>query len=170
MFRKLFLPLIIFLQFVWALLVLFVEWGWHPLSEMLISFTRFAWVARLEKKIENLSPYPALFIFLVPVGALFPIKLFALWMLVHGYLLVAVGSILFAKVFVTAILAHTFKLTKHKILLIGWFAVFHDKFVSWKRKIFLILRRSSVWQFGRTIRENVQLWGRDIQGWVRALF
>lgn len=168
--RNIFVSFVVFIQFFWALLILFVEWGWHPLSELLAYFSRFAWVARLEKKIENLPPYPALFIFLVPLGILFPIKLLALWMLVHGYLVVALGSILVAKVFATAVLAHTFRLTKDKIMLIGWFAFFCNSFISWKRHIFLILRNSIVWQLSRSIKENLLLWSRDVQVWVKALF
>lgn len=167
--NKVFAPIIIIVQYIWALSVLFFEWGWHPLSEILGKLKRFVWFERLEQKIENLSPYPALFIFLTPLGILFPVKLIGLWMLVHGYLIMAVGLIFLAKVFATAVLAHTFKLTKDKILLIRWFAILHDRFVSWKNQIFLIVRNSLVWKHARLAKGQLIFIMRDFQGWVRTM-
>ena len=59
------------------------EWGWHPLAAWLGRFTRWPPWARLEARIAQAPPKLALVLFLVPVVALFPVKLLALALL-HG--------------------------------------------------------------------------------------
>ena len=71
-FRALLVPL-------FGALLLFEEWGWHPLQQLLGRLARLPLWARLEAWIGRLPPWAALLTFGTPVVLLFPLKLLALF-------------------------------------------------------------------------------------------
>ena len=62
-----------------ALLLLFEEWGWEHLAALLAWIGRLPGLRWVEGRIRGLPPYRALMLFAVPVLALLPLKLLALY-------------------------------------------------------------------------------------------
>lgn len=149
-------PVVFVLQVAAALIVLFEEWGWRPLSEALAWLARFAPIAKIERMIATLPPYAALLVFALPTTVLLPLKFVAMWLLANGQVAAATGLFLAAKVASTALVARIFTLTKPALMQIGWFARAYTWFVPWKDAFFAVIRASWVWRYGRMVKTRVR--------------
>lgn len=176
-------PLMAALQVLAALVVLFEEWGWKPLSDALAWLARFRIVAKLEGLIARLPPYAALFVFALPTAFLFPVKLAAMWLLAKGQVATATATFIAAKIASTALVARLFMLTRPALMQIAWFARAYNRFMPWKDRLFAQIRASWVWRYGRMVKTRVRLaisrawamWKPEVQArasafraWVRA--
>lgn len=150
-------PIVAVLQIIAALIVLFEEWGWKPLSEALAYLARFAPIAAIERWIARLPPYGALAVFVLPSTLLFPLKFVAMWLLATGKYWTATALFAGAKVASTALVARIFILTKPTLMQIGWFARAYNWFVPWKDALFAQIRASWVWRYGRMVKTRVRL-------------
>jgi hypothetical protein len=159
------IPVMHFLQILAALIVLFEEWGWKPLSRALAWLARFAPIAALERWIAGLPPYGALMVFALPTAFLLPLKFIAMWLLANGKWWTATALFAGAKVASTAIIARIFILTKPALMRIGWFARAYDWFVPWKDALFAQIRASWIWRYGRMVKTRVRLEVK--QAWIR---
>jgi hypothetical protein len=158
-------PLIAAFNIAAALIVLFEEWGWRPLSQFIARLARYAPVAALERWIASLPPYPALFVIALPTTLLLPLKFVAVWLLANGYFATATALFFAAKIASTALIARVFILTKPALMRIAWFASAYDWFVPWKDALFAQIRASWVWRYGRMLKTRVKL--RIHQAWTR---
>ena len=140
-----------------ALVLLFEEWGWEPLARFMAwigSWPGFRWI---EARIKGLPPYGALALFAVPVLALLPLKLLALYWLSHGHKVLGISVFLAAKVGVTAITARLFMLTKDTLMQLAWFAHWFNRWMVWKAAVLLRVRQSAMWlAMGRIKRDMRQ--------------
>jgi hypothetical protein len=139
-----------------ALILLFEEWGWRPLAELLGRLNRWQLWRLLEGIIATLPPYAALAVFVLPTTLLLPMKLFALVLITTGHKLVAGALLLTAKVAGTALLARIFELTQPALMQIGWFAKTYRLFLPWKNAIHARIRLSWVWRQCRMIKARVR--------------
>ena len=158
-------PLMMALQVLAALIVLFEEWGWKPLSDALAWLARFRIVAKLEGLVARLPPYAALLVFALPTVILFPVKLGAMWLLAQGKVATATATFVAAKIASTALVARLFMLTRPALMQIAWFARAYNWFMPWKDRLFAQIRASWVWRYGRMVKTRVRLasgraWGR----------
>jgi len=153
--------LVFLLNIIAALLLLFEEWGWQPLSNLLARLARFPLWAMTERMIAGLPPYGALFVLAVPSAVLIPAKLIGVYMFATGHFLVAMMVIFLAKVTSTALIARIFLLTKPALMQIGWFAHAYDIFVPWKDRLFAYIRASWVWRVGRVLKWRAGHFLRD---------
>ena len=158
-------PIVTVLQIIAALIVLFEEWGWKPLSDFLAYLARFAPLAALERWIASLPPYGALAVFALPTALLLPLKFLAMWLLATGKYWTATALFAGAKVASTAFVARIFTLTKPTLMQIGWFARAYNWFVPWKDALFVQIRASWVWRYGRMVKSRVRLTAK--RTWVR---
>jgi hypothetical protein len=158
-------PVMLVLQVLAALIVLFEEWGWKPLSDLLARLAKFAPIAALERWIAGLSPYGALCVFAVPMAFLFPLKLVAVWLLAQGRAGAATALFVSVKLVSTALLARIFTLTKPALMQIEWFARAYNWFVPWKDALFTTIRESFTWRYGRMLKTRVVLEAK--QAWSR---
>ncbi len=130
MLRRLLRPFLILL----ALIFLFEAWLWSHLAPIVawaVARIPFAAIkARIAAWIERLPPYATLFVFVVPVVLLLPLKFLALWMLAHERWLGALAVLALAKVVSLGVTAFIFDLTREKLLQIAWFHRFYD-WVMW---------------------------------------
>lgn len=150
-------PVLRFLvQLVLALVVIFEEWGWQPLSRALAALARFKPWALLEASISRLPPYGALAVFALPAVLLFPLKLVALWLLAGGHVILAGLLFVGAKLASTAFLARIFMLTQPALMRIGWFARAYERFMPWKHAAEEWLRASWAWRYGRIVKAKVK--------------
>ncbi len=177
-------PIIAALQVLAALIVLFEEWGWKPLSELLARLAKFGPIAILERWIAGLGPYGALVVFVLPTTFLLPLKFLAMWLLAQGKVWTATGLFAGAKIASTALVARIFTLTKPALMQLGWFARTYNQFVPWKDALFAQIRSSRVWRYGRMVKSRVRLevkqaWARwrpqalqlrdQARGWLRTI-
>ncbi|MGE5451238.1 MAG: hypothetical protein ACM3VZ_05260 [Acidobacteriota bacterium] len=149
-----------------ALVLLFEEWGWEPLARALAwigNWPGFRWI---EARIRQLPPYGALALFIVPVLALLPIKLLALYALGHGHAVLGVSVIIAAKIGGTAITARLFMLTQSTLMRLAWFARWFTRWIAWKNSILLRVRQSQAWQAVQALQQRVR---KRVTGWVQAL-
>lgn len=153
------------LEVVLAVVIVFEEWGWRPLAQLIASLARYAPVARLEMLVRGLPPYPALAIFALPGLLLLPLKLFALALIAQGHVIWATLLFVGAKVAGTAIVARIFQLTQPALMQLEWFAKLHDTVIPWKRALIERVRASRTWRVGRVIKSRVKHRAHEI--WVR---
>jgi hypothetical protein len=150
-------PLVALLQVLAALVLLFEEWGWKPLSEALAWLARFPLAARLEALISRLPPYAALFVFALPTAILLPVKFVAMWLLAQGKVAMATATFIAAKIASTALVARIFILTRPSLMRIGWFASAYNRFIPWKDRLFAEIRTSWIWRYGRMVKTRIRL-------------
>jgi hypothetical protein len=148
--------LVAVLQVLAALVLLFEEWGWKPLSDALAWLARFPLLARLEALISRLPPYAALLVFALPTAILLPVKLAAMWLLAQGQVATATATFIAAKIASTALVARIFILTRPSLMRIGWFASAYNWFIPWKDRLFAEIRASWVWRYGRMVKTRVR--------------
>jgi hypothetical protein len=146
-------PYVIFaLNVLAALLLLFEEWGWRPLNNLLAQLARFRIWAMAELWIAGLPPYGALVALGIPTAILVPAKLFGVYLLALGHIVSAVIVLVLAKLASTALIARIFILTKPALMQIGWFQRAYDIFVPWQEALFTWIRTSWVWRYGRVVK------------------
>lgn len=148
-------PLIAALNVAVALIILFEEWGWRPLSDLLGRLARFAPLAALERLLARLPPYAALFALALPTSLLLPLKFVAVWLLANEHFVSATLLFVGAKIASTALIARVFILTKPSLMRIGWFARIYDWFVPWKDALYAQIRASWAWRYGRIVKARV---------------
>lgn len=149
------------LNIIAALILLFEEWGWQPLSNLLARLARYPLWAKLELFIAGLPPYGALLAFAIPSAVLIPAKLLGVYFLTTGHLISAGVVIFLAKIASTALIARVFLLTKPALMQIGWFARAYEIFVPWQEALFARIRASWVWRYGRVVKWRVRNYTRS---------
>jgi len=146
-------PYLVFaLNVVVALLLLFEEWGWRPLSNLLAQLARFRIWALAELWIAGLPPYGALVVLGVPSMIIIPAKLIGVYLLATGHIMTAAAVILLAKLVGTALVARIFLLTKPALMQIAWFQRAYELFVPWQEALFTWIRTSWVWRYARVVK------------------
>ena len=129
-----------------ALLLIFEEWGWEPLSRLLARLARLPLWARLEALITRLPPYAALVAFLIPMLLLLPVKLMALYWISRGHALPGLAVVLAAKMLGTAAVARLFALTQPALMRMAWFAKLYGHWKPWKDALIFKVKASSAWR------------------------
>lgn len=145
-----------------ALILLFEEWGWVPLAALMARLARLPLWGTLERWIARLPPWAALVIFLVPVVALFPVKLGALYLFSSGQRLAGGLLLIAAKLLGTAVVARLFVLTQPALMQIAWFARYYPRWKTWKDRLITRVRQSAAWRAGRAAKISVKRRGRRL--------
>ena len=114
------------LQMLLALIIVFEEWGWQPLQDLLGRLAKWRPWAAVETAIARLPPYAALVVFVLPSTVLLPLKFLAVFLVAKGQILLAGLLFLAAKLVATALIARLFLLTQPALMQIGWFARVYD--------------------------------------------
>lgn len=158
--------IVLALNIVAALLLLFEEWGWRPLSAFVAGLARFRVWAMAEMWIAGLPPYGALLTLAVPSAILIPAKLLGVYLLATGHFLTAAVVIIAAKMASTALIARIFLLTKPALMQIPWFARAYEMFMPWQEALFARIRASWVWRYGRVLKWRARNYMRGV--WFSA--
>jgi membrane-bound ClpP family serine protease len=154
------------LEILLALVIVFEEWGWRPLADLLGRLARWRPWAALEAAVIRLPPYAALVVFALPTLLLLPLKFLALILIAKGQVLLAGLLFVAAKVVATALIARLFMLTQPALMQIGWFASAHDTVMPWKEALTAQVRASWAWRVGRVWKERVKrVVGAAAQRW-----
>jgi hypothetical protein len=139
-----------------ALIIVFEEWGWRPLADLLGRLARWRPWAAIESVIIRLPPYAALVVFALPTTLLLPLKFLALLLVAKGQIVLAGLLFVAAKVVATALIARLFVLTQPALMQIGWFAWGYDTAMPWKDALTAQVRASWAWRAGRVWKERVR--------------
>jgi hypothetical protein len=150
-----------------AIVFLIEAWLWRhlePIVEWIVAWLPLRAVkARLAGVIRKLPPAATLIVFVIPVAALFPLKVLGLWLLAHKYWIAAGGVLVFAKLVGVAVTAFVFQVTRPKLLQLRWFRWLYEHVLmglDWahrlvapiRRRIRRLLRIFRAKQTGRALR------------------
>ncbi len=145
-----------------ALVLIFEEWGWEPLSRLIGRLARLPLWARMEAFIAGLPPYAALVLYLVPIVLLLPIKLLALYWINAGHVALGLAVVMLAKIMGTAIAARLFTLTHPALMRLPWFARFYGRWKPWKDALMAQIKASAPWRTTKSMVRRVRQWIRNI--------
>ncbi|PWC42830.1 hypothetical protein [Azospirillum sp. TSO22-1] len=141
-----------------AVVVLFEELFWDQLQTVAARLARWAPLARLEAWVAARDRWTLLALFAVPVAALFPVKLAALWLIGSGHVAGGLGVLVGAKLAGTAYAARLFLIGRDKLLSIRWFARCYD-FATWvHRLVHTGFERTGVPALARRVRAAFRRW------------
>ncbi len=141
--------------------LLFEEWGWTPLADLVGRLTRLPFLARVEDKVRNLPPWSALLVFFVPVLLLLPVKVLALFLFSEGHAVSGCAVLIGAKLIGTAIVARIFQLVETALMRIPLFARWYPRWKGWKNRVLYSVRESAPWRAVRAFQEATrQRWRR----------
>jgi hypothetical protein len=157
------------LEVLLALIILFEEWGWQPLSQAAARLARIDVVARLEMWVRSLPPWPALAVFLVPSVLFLPLKLAAVWLIAGGHAIGATLLFAFAKVVGTALYARIFQLTQPALMRLAWFARLYNWFMPWKEELIAHAKATPVWRAAVAARISMRATWRRLKPVAVAL-
>jgi hypothetical protein len=144
------------LQMLLALIIVFEEWGWQPLQNLLGRLAKWRPWAAVETAIARLPPYAALVVFVLPSTFLLPLKFLAVFLVAKGQIVLAGILFLVAKVVATALVARLFLLTQPALMQIGWFARAYDIVMPWKDAMVDMVHNSLVWRVARIWKERIR--------------
>jgi hypothetical protein len=115
--------------FTLALLFLLESWLWDHVKVWLRDLAQFLGFKRIEEwitgAIKDLSPWATLFVFVIPVIVIFPLKIYALALIAHGHVLFGLVVIFIAKALGLGVTAFLFDLCRDKLLQMNWFVRFY---------------------------------------------
>jgi hypothetical protein len=124
------------LWIVLAFLLLMEAWLWDHLEPVVaravnvVPWGQFKiWIQRT---IENLPPWAALGVFVVPLIVLLPLKFLEVYFLAKSDWLGAAGVLVLAKLMGLGVTAFVFDATRDQLLQMAWFARMYDWFL-WAR-------------------------------------
>ena len=156
-----------------ALLFLAEAWLWDHLEPIvarvvnLIPWGRLK--ERLRRLIEVLPPWATLFVFIIPIILMVPLKFLEVYFLATSNWLGAIGLIIFMKLFGLGVTAFIFDVTRRKLLQMAWFRRMYEWFLDarqWAHDITEPVRermRQLLWlmkpqRAGRFLRRFMRLW------------
>lgn len=144
-----------------ALIILFEEWGWVPLQQLLARIGRWPGLRWIERWVRSLPPWAAVALFALPTLALLPVKLIALWAMGHGHVVLGMLVIVLAKGVGTAVVARLFTLTQPALMRLRWFAWTYTLGMHAKRAVLARARATWTWRAARVVRRRWrQRWHR----------
>ncbi len=151
-----------------VLFLLFEEWGWEPLAAYFAALGRLPVWRQVERLIVRLPPWAALLAFGVPVLALVPIKVLALYLLGEGHLATGLAVLLVAKLAGTALAARLFQLTQPALMQLAWFARAYAAWKHWKDRILAQARATLPWRLVRRLGQRTRVRARRMGVALRA--
>lgn len=154
------------LTWLFALALLFEEWGWEPLQRLLAAISRWPGLRWIEGRVQALPPWGALAVFALPTLMLLPVKLLALWLIGRGQVVSGTLVIVAAKVVGTAVVARLYALTQPALMRLAWFAHWHGRWIGWKNAVLARVRASWPWRQARVARDRLRRqWRQRLRAW-----
>jgi hypothetical protein len=130
--RNVFRPLWVIL----ALLLLLEAWLWDHLEPVVARVVNLLPWGKIKiavaRSIEDLPPYAALVVFVVPLVVVLPLKFLEVYFIATGNWLATIVVLVLAKLIGLGVTAFVFDATREKLLQIPWFRRMYD-WVMWAR-------------------------------------
>lgn len=151
------------IEWLLALILLFEEWGWEPLQRFMERLARWPAVAWVEHRIGALPPMIALPVFALPSLLLFPVNLFALWLVGQGQAALGTALIVAAKLVGTTLVVRIFTLTRPALMELAWFARLYRHWQVFEAALLTPIRASWPWRAGRALKRRWAEWRKRRQ-------
>jgi hypothetical protein len=168
-FRSLLKPPLLLLAFLWVLLEETL-WRWARAIGALLA--RIPLFATLEGMILRLDARVVLLLFAIPIAALLPVKLLALWLFGTGHWLLGAGLLVLAKTVGTAFSARLYVVAEPRLMTIPAFAWARNLMVALAARAHAFLDAIPAWQAVRramaAMRARITGAGGTLLGRVRA--
>ena len=117
-------------------------------------------IQRIESAVAALPPYPTLALFLIPMAIIWPIKLYALYLIGLGHWAMGMAAFVVAKVVGIGLAERLFALSRDKLLSIGWFARAYHAVTAVRDRVHDYLKTTRFWpafvRFVRRLREGLR--------------
>jgi len=119
-----------------------------------------AWppIARAEAWAARLPPYGALALFLLPSSLVVPEKLLVIWLFHHHEYWLAIGVLVGAKLFATAVVGRILSICHPTLSQLGWFRRADDWVRLTRNRIYGAIRNTPLWQAGGRLKRRVLDW------------
>jgi hypothetical protein len=92
-------------------------------------------LARTRRRLQKISPYLSLFLLLVPLLLVEPLKVVAMIVAGKGHWLTGTGMLVAAYAASLLVIERLFRVLKPKLMMIGWFAKLWTGFVGVRTRI-----------------------------------
>ena len=145
---------------VFALVLIFGEWGWVPLARAMDRLARLPIWSQLETLVRRLPPYTALFILCAPMLLLLPVKLLAVYWMTRGHTVLGLLVVLAAKVVGTALAARLFQLTQPALMQLAWFRQWYPRWLAWKDGVIAQVKHARPWRQVQAFTRQARRTGR----------
>ncbi|CAJ0816010.1 MULTISPECIES: hypothetical protein [Ralstonia] len=152
------------LIFLAALILLFEEWIWNAMLRVTARLAKHPWVQVVEKRLAALEPIEALCAFALPMLALLPFKLAAVYVLARGKFIAGTLVLILAKVVSTALGARIYIAVRPQLQAIAWYARWEAAFLAWKQRMVAALRATPTWQ---ALQARIAVWRAHRRGLAR---
>jgi hypothetical protein len=120
------------------------------------------------RQISALPRWGALLVFCVPMLALLPVKLLALYLFGHGQPWLGFVLLISAKLVGTAVLARLFHLTQASLMQFVWFSHWYPRWKAWKDALRQQVRESKLWstvvRAKKRVKASAQAWWTQVTG------
>lgn len=100
---------------------------------------------RLEAFIAALPPYAILALFVIPLAVIEPFKIYGLYLIGSGHVIMGVLAFVAAKVVGVGLAERLFAIGRDKLLSIGWFKRIYDKCIAIKDAVHAYLVTTRFW-------------------------
>jgi len=157
-----------------ALVFLGISWLWETFAPLVQAIIDLLPLRRLKAwahaQLERLTPYPTLFVFLIPLALSEVIKVISFVAFARGQIFAGVLIYLFAEVVRFGLAAYVWAVCRDKLLSIEWVAKLHAWLLrvnAWAQKQITPVRAwiRQAWQEAGLLDDRAGLWAR-----VRALW
>lgn len=150
-----------------ALILLFEEWIWNAMLRITTRLAAHRWVQAAERQLAALEPIEALCAFALPMLALLPFKLAAVYVLARGHLVAGTFVLVLAKVVSTGLGVRIYYAVRPQLHTIAWYARWEAAFLAWKRRMVAALRATPTWQ---ALQARLAVWRAHRHGLVQQLW
>ncbi|WP_315862368.1 hypothetical protein [Ralstonia soli] len=155
------------LIFVAALILLFEEWIWNVMLRATARLAAHPWVQAAERRLATLEPVEALCAFVLPMLALLPFKLAAVYVLARGHFIAGALVLIAAKVTSTGLGVRIYCAVRPQLHTIAWYARWEAAFLAWKRRVVAALRATPTWQ---ALQVRIAVWRARRHGLVQQIW
>ena len=130
---------------------------------------------RIENRIERLSPYATLALFLIPIAIIEPLKVYALYLMGLGHVIGGILTLVVAKIVGVGLAERLsaerlFAISRDKLLSIPWFAWCFDRAVALKTVVHDWIVQSRIWAAVKRITARVRAALRRARSWAGRAF
>src|SRR3954470_23305749 len=158
------------LMFVVVALVLFDDLFRPWVKSAVARLARLRLWRWIESRIERLSPYATLALFLIPVAIIEPLKIYALYLMGLGHVLGGVLTLVVAKIVGVGLAERLFAISRDKLLSIRWFAWCFERAVAFKTVVHDWITQSQIWLLAKRLAAHSREAMRRVRAWMGRTF
>ncbi|MCO5398631.1 hypothetical protein NG900_10555 [Ralstonia sp. 21MJYT02-11] len=147
--------------------MLFEEWIWNVMLRATARLAAHPWVQAAERRLATLEPVEALCAFVLPMLALLPFKLAAVYVLARGHFIAGALVLIAAKVTSTGLGVRIYCAVRPQLHTIAWYARWEAAFLAWKRRVVAALRATPTWQ---ALQVRIAVWRARRHGLVQQIW